>query len=134
MDISTHHSKVLEKELTNELKDEVNVNYITMDNEGIYVNVTLRGKLYNLIKENLIYIHTKITKLMSCTANTVETIFEPVEIEKIETSVEEPVVKEETVVTEVPLITEEPVVNEVQMVDIEEPVTIEKPIPIEERN
>ena len=122
MDISTH-SKVLEKELTNELKDEVNVNDITMDNEGIHVNVTLRGKLYNLIKENLIYIHTKITKLMSCTANTVETIFEPVEIEKIE-----------TVVTEVPLITKEPVVNEVQMVDIEEPVTIERPIPIEERN
>jgi hypothetical protein len=138
MDISTHHSKVLEKELTNELKDEVNVNDITMDNEGIYVNVTLRGKLYNLVKENLLYFHTKLTKWMSCTTNTVEKIYEPVGIEKLK-----------VVEVDEPVVTEDPVSSEEKLENIKEPfeehikeplefeiplaVVVEKPIPIEER-
>lgn len=118
----TTTTEVLEKELTQELNDEIKVNDVKIDNEGIHVNITLRGKLYNSLKENLLYFHTKLTKLMSCTTNTVEKIYEPVEIEKIEIPVE------------VPVVTEELLVNELEMVDIEEPVIPEKPISIEERN
>ena len=118
----TTTTEVLEKELTQELNDEIKVDDVKMDNEGIHVNITLRGKLYNLVKENLLYFHTKLAKLMSCTTNTVETIYEPVEIEKIEVKVDEHVVSDELVV------------DEVEMMHIEEPVIAEKPISIEERN
>jgi hypothetical protein len=136
MDISTHHGKVLEKELTNELtnelKNEVNVNDITMDNEGIHVNVTLRSKLYNLVKENLLYFHTKLTKLMSCTTKTVEKIYEPVAIEKIEVKVEEPIFTKEPVTSEEKLESiKEPFEEHLE---IEPPIQIESPISVEERS
>jgi hypothetical protein len=131
MDISTH-GKVLDKELTNEVKDEVKVNDITMDNEGIYVNVTLRGKLYNLVKENLLYFHTKLTKWMSCTTNTVEKIYEPVGIEKLKVvEVDEPVVTEDPVSSEEKLENIKEPFEE--LLETETPVQIEKPIPIEDR-
>ena len=129
MDISTH-GKDLEKELIQNLNDEIKVNDVKMDSEGIHVNITLRGKLYNLVKENLLYFHTKLTKMMSCTTNTVEKIYEPVAIEKIEVKVDEPVV----VVTKEPVVAEEHNVNKVQIEGIEEPVAVEKPISVEERN
>ena len=129
MDISTH-GKYLEKELIQNLNDEIKVNDVKMDSEGIHVNITLRGKLYNLVKENLLYFHTKLTKMMSCTTNTVEKIYEPVAIEKIEVKVDEPVV----VVTKEPVVAEEHNVNKVQIEGIEEPVAVEKPISVEERN
>ena len=129
MDISTH-GKDLEKVLIQNLNDEIKVNDVKMDSEGIHVNITLRGKLYNLVKENLLYFHTKLTKMMSCTTNTVEKIYEPVAIEKIEVKVDEPVV----VVTKEPVVAEEHNVNKVQIEGIEEPVAVEKPISVEERN
>jgi len=126
----TTATEVLEKELTQELNDEIKVDDVKMDNEGIHVNITLRGKLYNLVKEKLLYFHTKLTKLMSCTTNTVEKIYEPVEVEKLEVKVDEPVV----VVAEEPVVAEEHNVNKVQIEGIEEPVAVEKPISVEERN
>lgn len=126
----TTATEVLEKELTQELNDEIKVDDVKMDNEGIHVNITLRGKLYNLVKENLLYFHTKLTKFMSCTTNTVEKIYEPVEVEKLEVKVDEPVV----VVAEEPVVAEEHNVNKVQIEGIEEPVAVEKPISVEERN
>jgi len=125
MDISTH-GKVLEKELINEFKNEVNVNDITMDNESSHVNVTLRIKLYNLFKEKILYLNNKIIKWMSCTTNTIEKIHEPVEIEKLKVvEVDEPVVTEEKLEN-----IKEPFE---ELLETETPVQIEKPIPIEER-
>ena len=133
MDISSHHGKVLEKELIEELNDEIKVDDVKMDNEGIHVNITLRGKLYNLVKENLLYFHTKLTKWMSCTTNTVEKIYEPVGIEKLKVvEVDEPVVTEDPVSSEEKLENiKEPFEEHLE---IEPPVQIENPIPIEERS
>lgn len=137
MDISSH-GKVLEKEFINELKDEVKVNDITMDNEGIHVKLTLRGKLYNLIKEKLLYVNTKIMKLMSCTTNTIEKIYEPVEIEKLNVAD-----LDKSVVIQDPYSSEDKLkkIKEPFEEHIKEPleietavaVVVEKPIPIEER-
>ena len=133
MDISSHHGKVLEKELIEELNDEIKVDDVKMDNEGIHVNITLRGKLYNLVKENLLYFHIKLTKWMSCTTNTVEKIYEPVGIEKLKVvEVDEPVVTEDPVSSEEKLENiKEPFEEHLE---IEPPVQIENPIPIEERS
>lgn len=131
MDISTH-GKDLEKELIQNLNDEIKVNDVKMDSEGIHVNITLRGKLYNLVKENLLYFHTKLTKMMSCTTNTVEKIYEPVAIEKIEVKVDEPIVTKEPVASEEKLETiKEPFEEHLET---EPPVQIETPISVEERN
>ena len=131
MDISTH-GKDLEKELIQNLNDEIKVNDVKMDSEGIHVNITLRGKLYNLVKENLLYFHTKLTKMMSCTTNTVEKIYEPVAIEKIEVKVDEPIVTKEPVASEEKLETiKEPFEEHLET---ELPVQIETPISVEERN
>lgn len=131
MDISTH-GKDLEKELIQNLNDEIKVNDVKMDSEGIHVNITLRGKLYNLVKENLLYFHTKLTKMMSCTTNTVEKIYEPVAIEKIEVKVDEPIVTKEPVASEEKLETVKEPFEE--HLEIETPVQIETPISVEERN
>ena len=48
----TTTTEVLEKELTQDLNDEIKVDDVKMDNEGIHVNITLRSKLYNLVKDN----------------------------------------------------------------------------------
>jgi len=137
MDISTH-GKVLEKEFINELKDEVKDNDITMDNEGIHVNVTLRGKLYNLIKEKLLYVNTKIIKWMSCTTNTIEKIYEPVEIERLNVEdVDKSVITQDPVSSEVKLenIKESFEEHLKDPLEIETPVAVvlEKPITVEER-
>jgi hypothetical protein len=137
MDISTH-GKVLEKEFTNELKDEVKDNDITVDNEAIHVNVTLKSKLYNLLKEKLLYVNTKIIKWMSCTTNTIEKIYEPVEIEKLDVAD-----VDKSVVTQDPYSSEEKLENIKEPfeehikepLEIETPVAVvvEKPISVEER-
>lgn len=137
MDISSH-GKVLEKELTNELKDEVKDNAITMDNEGIHVNVTLKSKLYNLLKDKLLYVNTKIIKWMSCTTNTIEKIYEPVEIEKLNVAdVDKSVVTQYIVSSEEKLENiKEPFEEHIkEPLEIEIPlaVVVEKPIHVEER-
>ena len=128
----TSATETLEKELTQKLSDEIKVDDIKMDNENIHVNITVKNKLYNLVKENLLYFHTKLTKLMSCTTNTVEKIYEPVAIEKIEVKVEEPIVTIEPVASEEKLASVKEPLEE--NLEIEPPVKIEEPISLEERN
>ena len=137
MDISTH-GKDLEKELIQNLNDEVKDNDITMDNEGIRVKVTLSGKLYNLIKEKLLYVNTKIMKWVSCTTNTIEKIYEPVKIEKLNVAD-----LDKSVVIQYPYSSEDKLENIKEPfeehikepLEIETPVAVvvEKPISVEER-
>jgi len=97
-------TETLEKPLVIELKDE-----------NTTINATLRSKLFSSIKTKLLFIHKKITHLVSCTTSkTVDAVQELNVLEELE-KVKEPIavevagVIEKQIAIEVADVIEEPV-------------------------